>query len=172
MLGEERSVIDNGHQPPRPLVFSFPDRIDISPHAPAMASRVSPFVDVRVAPRTERILDDAILVKERIPHALVSNAGVGGRPVVAGWSWNARRLAWVALGLVLSRWSAIPEFWPPAIFVVPFGGDVAVVILEIWSLFGQQLSIRNRATSLIRECSGCDEQSMPHFANVAASMSS
>jgi hypothetical protein len=48
---------------------------NVTPHSPAMASRIAPLIDVVLTPRTLRILNRAICGKKSVAHSFVTLKG-------------------------------------------------------------------------------------------------
>lgn len=116
-------------------MLPVPLRVDVAPHAPAVARGVAPVLDVRVAPRAEGVLDRAVLGEERVAHAAEAVGGGGGGPVVAfGGGLVGDGVYGLAVGLVLVGGAAEPELGDVFPLVEPFFGDVAVVVLEVCSV--------------------------------------
>lgn len=113
-------------------MLAVPLRVDVAPHAPAVACIVAPVLDVRVAPGAEGVFDCAVLVEERVAHAAESLGGGRGRPVIA---LRGRLVGYgvygLAVGLVFVGGPTEPELWDIFPLVEPLFGDVAVVVLEV-----------------------------------------
>lgn len=112
-----RRLVDDGHQAPAVVVLARPLGVDVSPHAPVVARLVAPALDVGVAPGAEGVLDDAVLLEEGVAHGVVAH---GGQRVAVVVAWG--RL-WV-----------VEEGWVVLVVVQPLLGDIAVVILEVFTV--------------------------------------
>jgi hypothetical protein len=107
---EEGRVVQNRRDAPViRIVLAVPVRIDIAPHAPALARLVAPFVDVCVAPVAKGVEDRAVLLVEGVAHLTVSLRRVGGRPFVVCRRGFARCFETGASALVFVGRTAEPE---------------------------------------------------------------